>query len=71
MWLIAWSDFYNTGTDGANTLVRQIVGELSTTNLIGILAGVVGVTIAYTLIWRFSGYIRRVVTGGLTNSRGR
>ena len=58
---------WNTFSD----LVSGITGELSTTNLIGILAGVVGVTIAYTLIWRFSGYIRRVVTGGLTNSRGR
>ena len=71
-YMIAWADFYATGTDGANTFVRKILDELSTTNLIGILAGVVGVTIAYTLIWRFAGYIRRTVTGGLTNSkRGR
>ena len=53
-------------------LVSAITGELTTTALIGILAGVVGVTISYTLIWRFAGYIRRTVTGGLTNSkRGR
>ena len=67
--LVAWSDFYTTGDGGANTVVRQILAQLSTANLLSILAGVVGVTIAYTLIWRFAAYIRNVVTGGLTNSK--
>ena len=70
-YMVAWADFYSTGDGGANTLVRQILAQLSTANLLTILAGVVGVTIAYTLIWRFAGYIRNVVTGGLTNSKRR
>ena len=60
---ITWTQFEG--------LASAITGELTTTALLGILAGVVGVTIAYTLIWRFAGYIRNVVTGGLTNSKRR
>ena len=65
-WMIAWSDF--TGADG---YVDAIITQLPTANLIAILAGLVGVTIGFTLIYRFAGRIRNVITGAMTNSKRR
>lgn len=65
-WMISWSDF--TGADG---FVDAIVTQLTTANLIGILSGLVGVTIGFTLIYRFSARIRTTIIGAMTNSRRR
>ena len=60
---IKWADF-----DG---IVTAITSELSTANLIAILAGLVGITIPFTLIYRFSARIRNSIIGAMTNSKRR
>ena len=68
-WLIAWTDFIGTGDNPG--FVGNITSQLSTTALIGILAGIVGVTIGFTLIYRFAARIRNTITGAMTNSKRR
>lgn len=68
-WMIAWSDF--VGSTANPGFVDVMLKELSTTELIGILAGLVGVTIGFTLIYRFAGRIRNTILGAMTNSRRR
>ena len=68
-WMIAWADF--VGTDQNPGFVDNLTSQLSGTALIGILAGIVGVTIAFTLIYRFAGRIRNTITGAMTNSKRR
>lgn len=65
---LTWATF--TSATGVN-FVDTITKEFSKANLIGILAGVIGITIAFTLVWRFAGYIRRSIVGGMTNSKGK
>lgn len=60
---VTWANF--------SGIVDAITSELSTTNLIAILAGLVGITIPFTLIYRFAGRIRNTITGAMTNSKGR
>lgn len=68
-WMIAWSDF--KGTTANPGFVDVITQELTTAELIGILAGLVGVTIGFTLIYRFAGRIRTTIIGAMTNSKRR
>lgn len=68
-WMIQWSDFI--GTADKPGFVENLTSQLSATALIGILAGIVGVTIGFTLIYRFAGRIRNTITGAMTNSRRR
>ena len=67
--LLSWIDF--TGTTDKPGFVDTITGNFSTVNLIGILAGVVGVTTAFVLIWRLAAYIRRQILAAMTNSKAR
>ena len=60
---VTWSDF--------STLTDAITNEFTTAGLIGILGGVTGITVAFTLIWRFAAYIRRMIIGAMTNSKKR
>ena len=60
---ITWANF--------SGIVDAITSELSTTNLIAILAGLVGITIPFTLIYRFAARIRNTITGAMTNSKRR
>lgn len=60
---VTWTNF--------SSITDAITGEFSTTALIGILAGVVGITTAFTLIWRLAAYIRRQILTAMTNSRRR
>lgn len=68
-WLIAWSDF--KGTTANPGFVDTITNELTSADLIGILAGLVGVTITFTLIYRFAGRIKNTIIGAMTNSKRR
>lgn len=68
-WMVTWSDF--VGTTANPGFVDVITKELSTANLIGILAGLVGVTIGFTLIWRFSARIKNTIISAMTNSKRR
>lgn len=58
---VTWADF--------SSITSALTSEFSTTALIGILAGVLGITVAFTLVWRFAAYIRRTVIGAMTNSK--
>lgn len=66
---VTWADF--VGTDANPGFVDVITNNFTTINLIGILAGVVGVTTAFVLIWRLAAYIRRQILTAMTNSRAR
>ncbi|MEM0173920.1 MAG: hypothetical protein QXI16_05390 [Sulfolobaceae archaeon] len=68
-WMIQWSDF--VGSQTTPGYVDKITNALSNTDLIGILAGIVGVTIGFTLIYRFAARIRNTITGAMTNSKRR
>lgn len=52
-------------------IADAITNALSTTALLGIIGGMLGVTVLYTLIWRFSGYVRKTVLGAVSNSKRR
>lgn len=52
-------------------VVSAITDEFTVTGLVGILAGVIGVTVTFTLVWRFAAYIRNSIVGGMTNSKGK
>lgn len=58
---VTWADF--------SSITSALTSEFSTTALIGILSGVLGITVAFTLVWRFAAYIRRTVIGAMTNSK--
>ena len=60
---LAWADF--------STVVKAITDNFTTTSLLGILAGLVGITIPFTLIYRFAGRIKNTITGAMTNSKRR
>ena len=68
-WMIAWSDFVNEVSGKGYADV--IKAELTTENLIGILAGLAGITIGFTLVYRFAGRIKNTIVGAMTNSRRR
>ena len=60
---LAWADF--------STVVKAITDNFTTTNLLGILTGLVGITIPFTLIYRFAGRIKNTIIGAMTNSKRR
>lgn len=68
-WMIAWSDF--NGTASIPGIVDTITAELTAANLLGILAGLAGVTIGFTLIYRFAARIKNTIVGAMTNSSRR
>lgn len=63
---INWTTFNPVQGDG---YIDVLTGEFATTDLISILAGILGITVAFTLVWRFAAYIRRTVIGAMTNSK--
>ena len=66
---VSWDLFKHTAQ--STGFVDMITQHFDTTALIGILAGVTGITVAFTLIWRFAAYIRRMIIGAMTNSKKR
>ena len=61
-------DFVGTATSLG--FVEKSTSQLSTTALIGILAGIVGITIGFTLIYRFArSYPEIQFTGAMTKQQ--
>ena len=69
-WMVEWLDFVGK-TEGSTGFVPSITAQLTDTALLGILAGLIGTTIGFTLIYRFAGRIKNTIIGAMTNSRRR